>query len=298
MLILALGYQQLNVVFAYHFKNSFHEVKETNTLRLIDWNIRGFNGISSDKNSKKIVRLEVAESILKLNPDIICLQEFNHSYNTTLHPNQQADNIGLFIKTHPFYYFSKDYKTSNGYASGSIIFSKFPIIDTGILKFPKGESALFADILVGNDTVRVYTIHLQSFKFKKSDYDYIEKVEKNDSALPASKSIFTKMNPAIKSRAIQVTHLKKWLSICPYPSIITGDFNDVPNSYTYFTIKGDRQDAFLEQSFGIGRTFISIAPTLRIDYIMPDNSFKVDQFKLEDEGLSDHFMLVADLEQN
>ena len=243
-----------------------------------------------------MVRTELVESILKLNPDIICLQEFNHTYNSATHTHTQANNIVLFTPTHPYYYFSKDYKTANGYTSGSIIFSKFPILDSGRLRFPKGESALYIDIEKGGDTIRIYTTHLQSFKFKKNDYDNIDKVESNDSAvLAASKSVFEKMQPGFKKRAIQANSLKEWLSKSPYPSVLTGDFNDVPNSYTYFTIRGSRQDAFLQKSFGIGRTFVSLAPTLRIDYILPDQSFNVNQFELEDEGLSDHFMLVSDL---
>ncbi len=296
--ILAIGYQQLNVVFAYHFKTGFSEKKDTNDIRIIDWNLRGFNGLTTNKEDRKMLRTELAESVLKLNPNIICFQEFNHSYNNIAHPNETANNIGLFTKALPYYYFSKDYKTANGYASGSIIFSRFPIVDTGRLKFPKGESALFIDVVNGKDTFRIFTTHLQSFKFKKNDYENIDKVENSDStALVASKNIFEKMKPAFRRRAVQAKLLKDWIKVCPYPSIITGDFNDVPNSYAYFTIRGDRQDAFLEKSFGIGRTFIAIAPTLRIDYVLPDNNFIVKQFEIQDEGLSDHFMLVTDLQR-
>jgi len=298
LIMLLIGYRQVSVVFAFHFKNTFSEKKDSSNIRIVDWNLRGFNGLYQSRNTKKMVRTELAESILKLNPDIICLQEFNHSYGTTTHPHEQANNIDLFTPTHPYYYFSKDYKTANGYTAGSIIFSKFPIIDTGRLRFPKGESALFIDIQKGTDTIRIYTTHLQSFKFKKNDYENIDKVENNDSAaLTASKNVFEKMRPAFKKRAIQADLLKEWLQNTPHPSILTGDFNDVPNSYTYFTIRGNRQDAFLQKSCGIGRTFVSLAPTLRIDYILPDKSFKVKQFELEDEGLSDHFMLVADLKK-
>jgi endonuclease/exonuclease/phosphatase family metal-dependent hydrolase len=298
LVILTIGYKQLNVVFAFHPNNTFSEEKATSSIRIIDWNLRGFNGISEDKISKRMLRPELAESILKLNPDIVCFQEFNHSYNSISHPNESANNIGLFIQALPYYYFSKDYKSANGYASGSIIFSRFPIIDTGILKFSKGESALFVDVVNGKDTFRVYTTHLQSFKFKKTDYNNIEKVETNDSlALSASKNIFEKMKPAFTKRASQVNLLKEWVSKSPHPNVITGDFNDVPNSYAYFSIRGNRQDAFLQKSFGIGRTFISLAPTLRIDYILPDNNFEVKQFDLQDEGLSDHYMLITDLQR-
>jgi len=54
-------------------------------------------------------------------------------------------------------------------------FSKFPMIDSGKTKFPVGESLIYADILKGEDTLRVFTTHLQSFKFNKEDYADIEK---------------------------------------------------------------------------------------------------------------------------
>ena len=48
-------------------------------------------------------------------------------------------------------------------------------------------------------------------------------------------------------------------------------------SYTYFTVRGDMQDAFLKKGFGIGRTFSALSPTLRIDYIFADKNFKINQ---------------------
>jgi endonuclease/exonuclease/phosphatase (EEP) superfamily protein YafD len=82
----------------------------------------------------------------------------------------------------------------------------------------------------------------------------------------------------------------------PYPVLFCGDLNDVPNSYTYFTVRGDMQDAFLKKGFGIGRTFSAISPTLRIDYIFADDNFKIIQFNRLVKHYSDHFMLVADIE--
>jgi endonuclease/exonuclease/phosphatase family metal-dependent hydrolase len=89
--------------------------------------------------------------------------------------------------------------------------------------------------------------------------------------------------------------VREELNKSPYPFIICGDFNDVPNSYTYFHIKGNSQDAFLKKGFAIGRTYIALAPTLRIDYILPSPEFEVKQFDMIDEDLSDHIMLVTDL---
>ena len=81
-----------------------------------------------------------------------------------------------------------------------------------------------------------------------------------------------------------------------HPTLLCGDMNDVPNSYTYKTVRGDMQDVFLKKGWGIGRTFNSLSPTLRIDYIFADKNFRVLQVDRLVKNLSDHYMLVADVE--
>lgn len=289
LLSLAIGWQQISVVFAWHAGSGFSKRKPENSLRIVDWNVHSFNGLSSNKEIRKLMPAEVAGSIHKMNPDVICLQEFNHA--------EQADNIALFSGEYPYHYFSKDYqRTNGGYQSGCIIFSRYPIIDSGRITYPVAESLIYADILKGSDTLRIYTTHLQSFKFKKADYDDIEKIrDQDEETLSASKSLFRKMKLAFSRRGIQANMVRKELDKSPYPAVICGDFNDVPNSYTYFQIKGVWQDAFLKKGFAIGRTFISLAPTLRIDYILASPRFEVKQFEMVDEDLSDHIMLVSDL---
>jgi len=85
------------------------------------------------------------------------------------------------------------------------------------------------------------------------------------------------------------------MSNSPHPSILCADLNDIPNSYSYATVRGNYQDAFLEKGSGIGRTFLGLSPTLRIDYVFADDRFEVRQFVRRKERYSDHFMLVADL---
>ena len=103
------------------------------------------------------------------------------------------------------------------------------------------------------------------------------------------------MKLAFSRRGRQAVIVRDEMDRSPYPSVICGDFNDIPNSYTYSHIKGNWQDAFLQKGFGIGRSFITMAPTLRIDYILPDNHFDILQFDMVDEDLSDHIMLVTDV---
>jgi len=293
LVILIVGWKQIGVLLATASTHNFAKTKQAGNIRIVDWNVQSFNGLSKNKEVKKHIREEVAASVLKYKPDVICMQEFNHNYAG----QQQADNLSLFSKEYPYHFFSRDYQRNGGvYASGCIIFSRLPIVDSGKVKYPGAESLIYVDVLSGTDTVRVFAMHLQSFKFKKEDYDDIEKIKsQEDENLAASRNIFKKMRAAFRRRGAQADIVRTEADKSPHPSVICGDFNDVPNSYTYFHIKGNRQDAFLQKQFGVGRTFISLAPTLRIDYILPTKDFEVQQFELVDEDLSDHLMLVSDL---
>jgi endonuclease/exonuclease/phosphatase family metal-dependent hydrolase len=250
--------------------------------------VRSLQGLSNKPDKKRIDRATVPETITHQNPDIICLQEFNNS--------DIQNNIARFADKYPYFYFSRDFKRpKQGYQSGSIIFSKYRIVDSGRVQFPGegAESLIYADVQTPLEIIRVFTTHLQSFKFGKEEYEGIQQIKKTE--LPASRSLFAKMKRAFTRRGEQARIVRDALDKSPYPSLICGDFNDVPNNFTYFHIRKDWQDVFLATSLGIGRTYLALAPTLRIDYILPDNHFDIHQFDMVDEDLSDHLMLVADL---
>ena len=76
-----------------------------------------------------------------------------------------------------------------------------------------------------------------------------------DSAVTKSMGILKKFRRAYLFRSKQAELVRRELDSSPYPPILCGDFNDLPNSFTYFKIKGDRTDAFLRRGFGVGSTF-------------------------------------------
>ena len=293
--ILVLGAKQVSVTFAMHTHSNDISQKPDSSLRIISWNVANMYGLSNNREIKQHNRIELAQSILDLNPDIICLQEFNHSYTQ----GEGANNIGLFIKKYPNYFYSKDFNKENGYyTSGSILFSKYPIIDSGKIDFPGTftGSLIYIDVKAFDDTVRIYTTHLQSFGFNNADYAEMNKIKQRDEkSIEASKNIFKKMKTAFTTRGQQADIVRAQTEACNHISVVCGDFNDVPNSYTYAHIRNLRQDAFLKKGLGVGKTYNSLAPMLRIDYILPDTSFIIKQFGTVDENLSDHVMLVSDL---
>jgi len=298
LLVLLAGWKNISVFYAFHFSTDFNYEKPAGVLRVVTWNVARFIEIKKNNNAGSQIRSKMMEQLLDQDADILCLQEF-HSSGL----NDYYDNISYIRKKlrYPFFYFSYDEDGSKQYYS-SIIFSRLPIIDSGIVYYPSPsfhEPLMHADIKFNGDTVRVFTTHLQSVQFKKRDYQRINEIKNyEDSLVSNSKTIFSKLRKGIEKRSIQANVIKDELRQSRYPVIFCGDFNDVPNSYTYFTIRGNMQDAFLAKGSGMGRSFTSISPTLRIDYILASKDLSVLQFDRIKKKYSDHYMLVTDLKLN
>lgn len=283
---LVLGWKLIVVLIGWHPGLAFTTKKKDNTLRIISWNVKGFNGIQPN-STLKLRTQDISYSIQKWNPDIICMQE----YNTNERKGDIANHAQYFEEKYPYSFFSKDYQTpESAYYAGCIIYSKYKIIQAQRIPFTNQESIIWATILKGDDTIRVYTTHLASYRFKHNDFEAIDDATKN------KWGVLQKMKHAFTERAIQSEIVKNEMNASPYPTILTGDFNDVPNSYTYRNIvtKG-WQDAFLKKGFGIGATFMGLSPALRIDYILANPSWQVKAWDQVDENLSDHHMIMADL---
>lgn len=297
ILALAIGYKSISVFFAFHIPDKFDYDKPPGTLRVVHWNVARFVEWKRNNNKGSQTRMKMMDLIKEQNADVLCFQEFFTSTDPVYY-----DNFQYVIKElgYPYHYFSHD---NDGYRQwyGQAIFSKYPIVDSGLIRYPRPaapEALLHADILFNKDTIRFYTTHLQSVQFQKEDYETIENIKNTDEeAVKNSKGIFSKLKRGVINRSIQADIVKETIRESPYPYLLTGDFNDVPNSYTYFTVKGkDLQDAFLQTGLGIGRTFSYIAPTLRIDFILTTQDFEIKQFNRVTKNYSDHYMLVTDVQ--
>jgi endonuclease/exonuclease/phosphatase (EEP) superfamily protein YafD len=134
----------------------------------------------------------------------------------------------------------------------------------------------------------------------KENLKYIDKpsVENENAAIKESKSIISKFKKGFLKRQVQADRIRAEINMSPYPVIVTGDFNDVPNSYAYQMIGGNRKNAFVEKGIGLGRTFSGISPVLRIDNIFVDEKMNVLQYNLVKNKLSDHFPIMADVEMS
>ncbi|RPD40295.1 endonuclease/exonuclease/phosphatase family protein [Chitinophaga barathri] len=238
------------------------------------------------------VREHIYQIVREARPDVLCIQEFY----TNEHPDQQPhlENI-LSNGAYPYYYFAEHYTQWTTWHYGTAIFSRFPIIDTARIAFNGGykgnEDLLKVKLLVHGDTVQVLTGHLSSYRLNGKDYQAVGSPDGGK-----IKSVMGKMRRSFANRVTQAQIMAAEISKSQYPLVVTGDFNDIPLSYTYRTIRGNAlQDAFLEQGSGFGRTFSALSPTLRIDYVLPGREFAVEDFSIFRKKGLQHFPVMARL---
>jgi endonuclease/exonuclease/phosphatase family metal-dependent hydrolase len=298
-----LSYSNIANLFAIRPPKDFAVSKSRGHLRVMTWNVRRFAPYYADYFDPGHNNLSaIVEEVESYDPDVICFQEF--------YTSRKSKNLELFQKMGYRYYAFALLKSPNSSAnSGTIIFSKYPIHKSYIYDMPKkistaAEDPVAADILLATDTIRVATFHMQSYGFLNRDYQDLYRIKSQaDTGLKASRNIFRKMRYAFTLRGMQADVIHEKMNSSPYPVVICGDLNDVPSSYSYVTIRGDLNDAFLEKGSGLGKTFmsgrskfLSWLPTLRIDYIFTGPDLEVVQFQQVTKQLSDHRGLITDLE--
>lgn len=281
---LLLSYKAVMVSFAAHWPRQFSATPPPApgfTLMTFNTSSMGLKGYEQDEE----LRISIYHTLKEASPDILCLQEFYTNDNPKFPDNIQyiSQKLG-----YPHHYFTADKIHWDTWRYGIALFSRYPVIRAD--KIPCGHSAagsgssiLQADVLVHGDTIRVLTAQLRSYMLNASG------------GVHGMRSLLHKMRSTFSERAHQAGQLQSLASASPYPVIVCGDFNDIPVSYTYYTLTSSLQDAFLYKGSGIGRTLSFLSPTLRIDYILTHPHFNVQGYHTFGNALFEHFPVMASL---
>lgn len=297
IVIMLLAWAPLKHLVKIRISHKFELQKASNTLRIMSWNVEHFKIAQHKKHPEQ--KLQMLGLINNYNPDIACFQEMVASDKNP----QAINNMEGFMKdlNMPYYYYSYNSKIDydGDHRFGIIILSKFPLVNKMTVSHsPNDYNSIFqyADVIKGTDTFRLFNAHLQSLKFSDNNRRYLDNPEIDDEVnFKESKSIISKLKTGFVKRKIQSDRIKAEMNQSPYPIIVCGDFNDVPNSYAYKTIGKGLRNAFAEKGAGIGRTYSHMSPTLRIDNIFADNRFIVEQYVRVNRKISDHYPVIADL---
>lgn len=267
-----------------------------NPIKLMSYNVRLFDIYEwQKKEHPKHYNHEIIEFIVSQKPDILCLQEY---YTGSRHQISYEDSI----LTNSLLKYSSVEPIRNRDKTlpfGLATFSSFPIIKSFKQEFSNStiNFCLITDIKVAEDTVRIINTHLESVKFGKEDYNFVNELANNNinnKITDNSKAILAKMARAYRKRAPQADELAEFVERSPYKVILFGDFNDTPVSYTYHTVTQDLNDAFSLAGRGLGYTYSNFL-ALRLDYILFDKSIKCSKYKILRHNYSDHYPVIAEI---
>jgi endonuclease/exonuclease/phosphatase family metal-dependent hydrolase len=283
-----------------HIPFHFHKITEPaasvssqiNQLKIISFNVRDFNLYNWTNNLN--TEQEIIDFLKLQKADVICLQEYFTRESGKISRRDLLRQLSGTPYTHVYYLSGKN----KMYKHGIAIFSALPIIEKGVLLFENSRNVgIYADFLMNKDTVRIYNYHLQSIRFIKRNYDFIDtaKFEYSDKQVDEIKDISEKLHDGFIKRARQADMITASMERCKYPKILCGDFNDTPISYAYQKISRHMKDAFIECGRGFGQTYRGVFPSFRIDYVLFSKEFECSGFSTLDRKLSDHFPLIAEL---
>lgn len=256
-------------------------------LKVMSYNVQMFGAYNND----------LVDSMLEVISDkdvkIACLQEFcQKKYSGTL---------SLLLKSNPDFKYMYPNFLPTDYYLGNVILSAYPIIESGVLghsKLLNKNTAVYADILFGKDTIRVYNLHLCSNLFQKEDYDFANKISVQHEKYfeQGYRRISNKIRIASKERSVQADSIAGHIKKSPYPVVVCGDFNDTPWSYTYQILKTKLNDAHVRSGFGRGHSFIlNNFLRFRIDYILYSKSLCSWHTETLHKKASDHFPVLTTL---
>jgi len=251
-------------------------------IRLMTYNVGLFksntSSLSADDRREAIMKF-----IRKENPDIVCLQEYS---------TRDTSAIKRYFREYPYLRYHL-FEHDSGLWTGNLTASRYPIHESGCVTFRGSlNMSLWCDIEHDGHLYRLFNNHLESNaisltslikKFRKKNDEFTSELEK----------VHEKMRVSVSKRSHQANEILENISDSLKPSIVCGDFNDIPVSYTFHRLYSGRKDTFCEAGQGAGATYSILWPLLRIDYtLIPETASALDHRTVK-LPYSDHYPVLT-----
>lgn len=260
-----------------HLNFSSPVIREGKITEILSYNVKNLDKVrgNQEKSTQMIQRLVADTAQVK------CFQEFYSQSN-----DPALDVVGKMKEAGYNMHFSDNEPGNPRFSEGLAIFTKYPILNTGTLLF-RGDSeknCIYADLKIGGDTIRVYNVHLYSMRIPLYAYRDPDNYESK------LKSLIRKLKNGAINRSREINQLIAHTEKCPYPFIICGDFNDIPYSHNYMTLRNHFTNVFEKVGQGFGFSFNNKLFFLRIDHHFVSNGIQPVLYRV-DRGMknSDHF---------
>jgi len=287
ILFILICYDPITTYFPLNFRT---EKTPEGSLKVLSYNVRGFNWNMDKKWTEDNLMVRYLASV---DADIICMQEYMAS---TSDKHASSNNLQKALKKYPYYSVIPLRSIKGGHEYGLACFSKYPI--KAILQIPilsKDNGAALYKIDVNGKIISVINIHLESNRLTSEDKklyrDFLrDKGEDAPKLNDLTQNLEERLGVAYKKRVPQANLVANYIKQQNTDAtIVCGDFNDTPISFTYKTIVENLFDAYEETAFGPGITYHENHFWFRIDFIMHSRNMKAYNFNIDKVKYSDHY---------
>jgi len=255
----------------YQFGSIDKSAETKEGLKIATYNVAMFG-----RDASGFIALDILAEMRRQKIDVLCIQEYNNV-------SGDKTNSDSYKEYFPYMQLGR---------SDMVIYSRYPIKKSKTILFDDtNNSAMWADIDVKGEEIRIFNVHLQTTginrtlhqaaKLHMQDYDV-----SNNRILSTIYGNYTLGMMFRVGQAVTVANEKR---NSDKPCIICGDFNDVPYSYVYNTMLGNMVDGFKECGSGFMYTMRDSKKPVRIDYIFHDESIKGLTYYKGDITNSDHY---------
>lgn len=252
-------------------------------IRIASFNVQGFHGDPSVYSVGEVTGLMKERQI-----DIVCLQEFAES------PYFSMDSIRLQFSDYPYVALRKSLDKN----FNLVVFSKFPITNRVDISFDSSEnSAMWVDVKVGKTPLRIFNCHLQTTNFNQTKglLGKITVAGFYESKKEAVMDIMLRMAANAQKRANQTDLLCRMIDTTRHATVLCGDFNDTPTSYSYHRMTEQLEDGFRSAGSGFESTYRHFHQLFRIDYIFHSKELMGTKYKTPSFDFSDHNPVLMEL---
>lgn len=272
-------------------------IPDHNTFTLLTYNCLHFEDFQGD--NPDAIQNATIDFILEADADIVNLQELDHEdleggHATENHITQEQ--LKLLNETYPYHFYDQ--------ADHLSFLSKYPAT---VEKYPfqvdsMPNVAIFR-LTFSQHELMFYNVHLRSILLTPHDKSlYKNLVHPHERELDSLKqevikvksSLVDKLTAAFQARSREAQYVRDCLNMLHGPSILAGDFNDIPGCYAARVISnGDMTDAYAHAGFGPVITYHADHFYFRIDQIFFRGPLRCLEMKRLRVPFSDHYPMLA-----
>lgn len=250
-----------------------------------------------DQEKQQSSRNRTIDFILETDADIVCLQEVKSIKPGGDIPNFTPEQNARLKEKYP-------YRVGDSTLDTKVL-SKYPA------RFVRGDHYIkeeydierytFYKVDINGRQITLINLHLQSFLLNSKEREVVTEIHSINTAKESYEElkgdIRSKFSKGFRKRKTDAVILRSVLDTISGPVIVCGDFNDVPESFAYRTIRGsDLKDAYVETGFGPLITYNQHAFWFHLDQILYNKDLRSLNVRKIPTKLSDHYPVIAEFE--